>query len=63
MHPSLKPILDIQEVDMKMIRLMRLKKGRLNELQHIDSLRKELSKQQQDKEEEIIELKKQKSSK
>ena len=58
MHPSLKPILDIQEVDMKMIRLMRLKKGRLNELEHIDSLRDELSKQQQDKEEEIVELNK-----
>jgi len=56
MHPSLKAILDIQEVDMKMIRLMRLKKGRLGELEHIDSLREELSKQQKDKEEEIIEL-------
>ena len=56
MHPSLKVILDTQEVDMKMIRLMRLKKGRLKELEHIDSLREELSKQQKDKEEEIIEL-------
>lgn len=56
MHPSLKAILDIQEVDMKMIRLMRLKKGRLGELEHIDSLREELSKQQKDKEEEIVEL-------
>ncbi len=56
MHPSLKVILDTQEVDMKMIRLMRLKKGRLKELEHIDSLREELSKQQKDKEEEIVEL-------
>ena len=38
---------------MKMIRLMRLKIERLKELQHIDSLRQELSKQQSDKEVEI----------
>ena len=53
---SLKVILDIQELDMKMIRLMRLKKDRLNELEHIDNLRKDLGKQQQEKEEEIAEL-------
>jgi len=58
MHPSLKVILDIQEYDMKMIRLMRLKKERLNELTHIDSLRKELRKQQSDKEIEITDLNK-----
>src|SRR3990167_1294892 len=56
MHPSLKVILDIQEYDMKMIRLMRLKKERLAELIHIDSLRKELKKQQEDKETEISDL-------
>jgi hypothetical protein len=56
MHPSLKVILDIQEYDMKMIRLMRLKKERLKELEHIDSLRQELQKQQKDKETEIAEL-------
>ncbi len=56
MHPSLKEILDIQEYDMKMIRLMRLKKMRLAELDHIDSLRQELKKQQSDKETEIAEL-------
>ena len=56
MHPSLKVILDIQEYDMKMIRLMRLKKERMNELSHIDSLRQELRKQQVDKESEIVEL-------
>lgn len=56
MHPGLKQILDIQEYDMKMIRLMRLKKGRLKELEHIDTLRSELKKQQQDKETEIGEL-------
>ncbi len=56
MHPSLKVILDIQELDMKMIRLMRLKKNRLGELDHIDSLRHELQQQQKDKESEIVEL-------
>jgi len=56
MHPALKVILDIQEYDMKMIRLMRLKKERLMELSHIDSLRQELRKQQGDKENEIAEL-------
>jgi len=56
MHPSLKVILDIQEYDMKMIRLMRLKKTRLNELGHIESLREELKEQQAEKETEISEL-------
>lgn len=56
MHQALKVILDIQEYDMKMIRLMRLKKERLSELAHIDSLRQELRKQQADKETEIGEL-------
>lgn len=56
MHPSLKVVLDIQEYDMKMIRLMRLKKERTNELSHIDSLRAELKKQQSDKEIELTEL-------
>jgi len=56
MHPALKLILDVQEYDMKMIRLMRLKKERVGELEHIDSLRKELIKQQGDKENEISEL-------
>lgn len=56
MLQSLKVILDIQEFDMKMIRLMRLKKERMKELEHIDSLRQELQKQQSDKQEEIAEL-------
>lgn len=56
MLQSLKVILDIQELDMKMIRLMRLKKERLKELEHIDNLRQELSKQQLDKEAEIGDL-------
>lgn len=56
MHPSLKIILDIQELDMKMLRLMRVKRTRLGELDHIDSLRQELKKQQKDKETEIADL-------
>jgi len=56
MLPELQVILDIQEFDMKMIRLMRLKKERMKELQHIESLRQELRQQQADKEREITEL-------
>lgn len=56
MYQALKIILDIQEYDMKMIRLMRLKKERMQELIHIDSLRQELLKQQEDKKHEISEL-------
>lgn len=56
MLQTLKIVLDIQELDMKMIRLMRLKKERLKELEHIDSLRQELHAQQADKQTEIAEL-------
>lgn len=56
MLQSLKVVLDIQELDMKMIRLMRLKKERMQELEHIDSLRQELQKQQVDKQTEIADL-------
>lgn len=56
MLDDLKEILDIQELDMKMIRLMRVKKERLNELQQISDLRKELHAQTGDKEKEIEEL-------
>ena len=44
MLKQLKVILEIQEYDMKMIRLMRLKKERSQELEHINALRHELSK-------------------
>ncbi len=53
---NLKIFLDIQELDMKMIRLMRLKRERLKELTHIDSLRQELHAQQKEKQNEIAEL-------
>lgn len=56
MYQALKVILGIQELDMKMIRLMRLKKERMSELLHIDSLRQDLTKQQTDKQEEIADL-------
>jgi len=56
MLESLKKIIDIQEFDMKMIRLMRLKKERQKELDHIDSLRRDLQAQLEEKENEISEL-------
>lgn len=59
MHEGLKPLLDIQELDIKMIRLMRVKKQRQSELKQIESLRVELKEQLSLKEEEISELDKQ----
>lgn len=56
MQESLKHILEIQELDMKMIRLMRVKKERMKELDQINTLRKELHQQVADKENEIKEL-------
>lgn len=56
MRQALKLILDIQELDMKLIRLMRLKQERLQELDHIDSLKSDLRKQLIEKEVEIGEL-------
>ncbi len=56
MQEALKVIVDIQELDMKMIRLMRLKKERQKELEQIESLRRELYQQFSDKETEIKEL-------
>ena len=59
MKEALKPILDIQELDIQMIRLMRIKKQRQEELQQIESLRKELYEQLDLKREEIEQLDKQ----
>lgn len=56
MQEALKVIIEIQELDMKMIRLMRLKKERQKELREIETLRQELYKQFADKEEETKEL-------
>ncbi len=56
MQEDLKDILDIQELDMKMIRLMRVKKERQKELFQIEDLRKELRLQLTDKETEIADF-------
>lgn len=56
MLKNLTNILEIQELDMKMIRLMRLKKDRQKELHHIDSLRNDLQSQLKEKQTEIKEL-------
>lgn len=56
MREVLKVILSIQEYDVKMIRLMRLKKQRQDELHQIETLRKELIEQLADKEAEIQSL-------
>jgi predicted nucleic acid-binding Zn-ribbon protein len=56
MLEDLKEILDIQELDMKMLRLIRVKKERLKELQQIEDLRKELHQQTAIKETEIEDL-------
>src|SRR4029078_5062258 len=55
MLEDLKEILDIQELDMKMLRLLRIKKERLKELQQIEDLRRELRQQLVDKQVEIEE--------
>lgn len=62
MHERLKPLLDIQELDIKMIRLMRVKKQRQGEIKQIESLRAELEEQLHLKEQEIGELNKQANS-
>lgn len=59
LRDDLKVILDIQELDIQMIRLMRLKREREEELERIHSLRDDLHHQVFAKENEVIELKKQ----
>jgi uncharacterized protein len=56
---ALKSMLDVQELDVQMIRLMRLKRERTSELERIRVLRDDLHHQVVLKEGEIIELKKQ----
>lgn len=56
---ALKVLIDIQELDMKMIRLMRVKKERQKEIQQIEELRKELHQQLAEKEKEITDFNKQ----
>lgn len=50
-------ILEIQELDMQMIQLMRLKKERQRELENINAIKGDLTHQVKAKEDEIIELK------
>ena len=58
LREALKTILDVQELDVQMIRLMRLKRERLSELERVRKLRDDLHHQVVLKESEIIELKK-----
>lgn len=58
MYESLKVLLDIQEKDVKMIRLMRLKQERERELDNIQAIKRDFMRQLAYKEEEILELKK-----
>ena len=58
LREALKTILDVQELDIQMIRLMRLKRERMVELERVRALRDELHHQVVLKESEIIELKK-----
>ncbi|HEY4832227.1 MAG TPA: hypothetical protein VIH61_06685, partial [Waddliaceae bacterium] len=58
MQDELKQILPIQEFDMQMIQLMRLKKERQNELANINAIKADLRQRVLIKEAEIMELKK-----
>ncbi len=58
MHEALVDILPIQEYDMQMIQLMKLKKERLKELNNITGIKGDLKQKAMIKEGEIIELKK-----
>ena len=53
----LKKILEVQELDMKMIRLMRLKKERQKELKKLNRIKEDLQTQVVRKEEEILKAK------
>ena len=58
MKESLKIILSIQELDIKMIRLMRVKQERSTELAKICALKGDIARQVTAKEEQIMEIKK-----
>ncbi|HXW60896.1 MAG TPA: hypothetical protein VEK06_05100, partial [Myxococcota bacterium] len=58
MQESFSTILNIQDLDIKMIRLMRVKKERQNELAKVRALKADIRKQVADKEQQILELKK-----
>ena len=56
MQESLKDILSIQEIDIKLIRLMQMKKARYDELAEIKNIHKELIDQLSEKEDELEEI-------
>ncbi len=56
MLETLKPIIDIQELDMKMVRLMRVKRERQKELKQIEELRADLHAELKSKEVEVEEI-------
>jgi predicted nucleic acid-binding Zn-ribbon protein len=58
MLETLKPVLYIQELDMKMIRLWRLRQERIKELKNIQKIKTDIQQQATIKENEITELKK-----
>lgn len=58
MHKALVDILPIQEFDMQMIQLMKLKKERQKELSHLNGIKEDLRQKATVKEGEIIEMKK-----
>lgn len=56
MLDTLKPIIEIQEIDMKMVRLMRVKRERQKELKQIEDLRADLHAELRAKEVEVEEI-------
>ncbi len=59
MHDSLQSILAIQDLDIKMIRLMRVKKEHQKELAKVQSLKLDIRRKVQEKEQEMEQLKNQ----
>lgn len=57
MHDALQSILAIQELDIKMIRLMRVKKEHQNELAKIQALKTDIRRKVEEKEQEMEKLK------
>ena len=58
MLEDLKVVLEIQEFDIKMIRLMQVKKERQKELDKIGGLKDDIRRQVSEKEEQVLEIKK-----
>jgi len=56
MKENLKPLIEIQDLDMKMLRLVRIRRERKKELKQIEDLRKDLHDQLKEKEVEVEKL-------